>query len=229
MQVCVREIVKRKIILMFTILFLEMLLFTTLTTVTFAENSVNPDKSTPLDISDTYISDLKSAYIYTGKAIKPSIHVISELSEKRNNGDGTITETTYYMILKKNKDYSVTYKNNTEIGRATVTVKGKGNYVGTQSVTYRIVPQSVCIKTLKPAKKMITVRTSKALGGCSYQIAYKKSKSKSWKYTTSKTTNKTIKHLKSGKSYSVKVRAYKKVGAQQHNGAWSKVKTVKVK
>lgn len=219
----------KKIIMTLTILLLVIILFTTWTTVVFAEDFVNEDKTTQQDISDAYISDLKSAYVYTGKAIRPSINMISERSNERNNGDGTITVTTYYIFLEKGRDYSVTYKNNTKIGKATVTVKGKGDYVGTQSVTYKIVPQSVGIKTLERAKKMITVRTSKAAGGCSYQIAYKESKSKSWKYTTSKTTNKAIKHLRSGKIYFVKVRAYKKVDGRQYSGAWSKVKKIKVK
>lgn len=212
-----------------TILLLEIALFTTWTTVVSAKDVVNQDKTTQQDISCTYISDLKSTYVYTGKAIKPSVNVISEVSEERNNGDGTISVTTYYVFLEKGRDYSVTYKNNTNIGRATVIIKGMGDYVGTQSATYKIVPESIKIKTLKRAKKQITVCTSKAAGGCSYQIAYKKSKSKSWKYAFSKNTSKTIKNLKSGKNYSVKVRAYKKVNDRQYNGKWSKVKNIKVK
>ncbi|MDO4168815.1 MAG: hypothetical protein Q4D45_02855 [Lachnospiraceae bacterium] len=219
----------KKNIMIFTIMLLGIVLFTTWTTVVSAKNLVNQDKTTQQDISSTYISNLKSTYVYTGKAIKPSVNVISELSEERNNGDGTISVTTYYVFLEKGKDYSVTYKNNTKIGKATVTIKGMGNYMGTQSATYKIVPKSIKIKTLKRDKKQITVCTSKITGGCSYQIAYKKSKSKSWKYTASKNNSKTIKNLKSGKNYLVKVRAYKKVNGQQYNGKWSKVKKIKVK
>lgn len=219
---------KRNIII-FTILLLEIVLFTTWTTVVFAKDFVNQDKTTKQDISCTYISDLKSTYVYTGKAVKPSVNVISEFSEEKNNGDGTISVTTYYVFLEKGKDYSVTYKNNKKIGRATVTIKGMGNYAGTQSATYKIIPKSIKIKTIKRVKKQLIVHTSKAAGGCSYQIAYKKSKSRSWKYAASKNTSKTIKKLKSGKYYSVKVRAYKKVNGRQYNGKWSKVKKIKVK
>ena len=45
---------------------------------------------------------------------------------------------------------------------------------------------------------------------------------------SSKTTV-TVKKLKSGKKYSFRVRAYKKVGGKTYYGAWSKTKSVKVK
>lgn len=212
-----------------TILLWEIVLFPIWTTAASAKALVNQDETAQQDIADSYISDLKSTYVYTGKAVKPSVHVVSEISEERNNGDGTITVITYYVFLEKGKDYLVTYKNNTKIGRAIVTIRGIGDYTGTQSATYKIVPNSIKIETLKRAKRRITVRTSRAVGGCSYQIAYKQSKSRNWKYAASKNTSKTIKNLKSGKNYSVKVRAYKKVNGQRYNGKWSKVKKIKVK
>ncbi|MBR4530675.1 MAG: hypothetical protein IKO80_10425 [Lachnospiraceae bacterium] len=45
------------------------------------------------------------------------------------------------------QDYTVTYTNNTNIGTATVTVKGKGNYAGTDSATFGIRPRSVSYAT----------------------------------------------------------------------------------
>ena len=41
------------------------------------------------------------------------------------------------------------------------------------------------------------------------------------------TLTKTIKKLKKGKVYQIKVRAYKKVNGVTYYGAWSKVKTTK--
>lgn len=64
-----------------------------------------------------------SAQVYTGKQIKPKITV--------KNGSKTLT---------KGKDYSVTYKNNTNIGTATLTVKGLGNYTGTKKISFKIKP-----------------------------------------------------------------------------------------
>ena len=71
--------------------------------------------------------------IYTGKAIKPAVEVY----------DG---ET----LLQKNKDYTVSYKNNTKPNDAskaktapTITVTGKGNYKGTETVTFKILKKDL--------------------------------------------------------------------------------------
>lgn len=58
---------------------------------------------------------------YTGKAIKPEI--------KLYDGDKT---------LKKGKDYTVRYKDNTKPGTATVIVTGKGNYNDVLTDTFKI-------------------------------------------------------------------------------------------
>ena len=62
---------------------------------------------------------------YTGKALKPTATV------KAKVGGKTVT-------LKSGTDYSLTYKNNTDAGKATVTVKGKGNFTGTLTKTFTI-------------------------------------------------------------------------------------------
>lgn len=43
------------------------------------------------------------------------------------------------VTLKKDRDYTVSYKSNVNIGTATVTFKGKGKYSGTLKKTYKIV------------------------------------------------------------------------------------------
>lgn len=59
---------------------------------------------------------------YTGKAIRPSLKV-----------------TYGGKKLVKGKHYTVTFKNNKKIGKATVTIKGKGSYKGTVKRTFYIV------------------------------------------------------------------------------------------
>ena len=58
---------------------------------------------------------------YTGKALTPNVTV--------KNGTQT---------LKKGTDYTVSYKGNKNIGKATVTVKGIGKYKGTVTKTFEI-------------------------------------------------------------------------------------------
>ena len=59
---------------------------------------------------------------YTGNAIKPKVVV--------QNANTT---------LKLNTDYQVSYKNNKDVGTATITITGKGNYSGKKIVTFKIV------------------------------------------------------------------------------------------
>ena len=65
--------------------------------------------------------------IYTGKALKPTVKVY----------DG--------RTLLTSKDYSVSYKNNTKVTTdselANVVIKGKGNYSGTVTKDFRILPK----------------------------------------------------------------------------------------
>ncbi|HAE44325.1 MAG TPA: hypothetical protein DCG37_01850, partial [Lachnospiraceae bacterium] len=63
---------------------------------------------------------------YTGKERKPVPVVKCKV--------GTKTYT-----LEKDKDFTVTYANNKEVGTGTVTVKGIGNYAGTIKATFKIV------------------------------------------------------------------------------------------
>lgn len=59
---------------------------------------------------------------HTGKKIKPKVTI-------RNAG----------KKLKKGRDYTVSYGKNRAVGKATVTIKGKGNYTGKKKISFRIV------------------------------------------------------------------------------------------
>ncbi|MBR1663730.1 MAG: leucine-rich repeat domain-containing protein [Ruminococcus sp.] len=161
----------------------------------------------------------KTLYTYTGKAIKPGVTV--------KNGKTT---------LKKGTDYTVSYKNNKSVGTASVTIKGKGYYAGTVTKTFKITPKKTSVKKLtSPKTKQLKVTYKKVKGVTGYQVTYSTSK----KFAKSKTktvtvkgnakTSKTVKSLKKGKKYYVKVRTYKTVNGKKYYSAYSKVKTVKVK
>ncbi|MCD8038081.1 MAG: DUF285 domain-containing protein, partial [Lachnospiraceae bacterium] len=66
---------------------------------------------------------------YTGSKLTPSVKVY--------DGDTLLTEKT---------DYTVSYKDNTNVGTATVTIKGKGSYTGTVTMTFNIVAASLADK-----------------------------------------------------------------------------------
>ncbi|MBR1663654.1 MAG: hypothetical protein IJ696_04925 [Ruminococcus sp.] len=157
--------------------------------------------------------------VYTGKAIKPA--PVVKLGGK---------------TLKKGTDYTVSYKNNTKVGKATVTIKGKGAYTGTITKTFKINPKKTTIKkATSPKTRQLKVSYGKVKGVTGYQVKYSTSKKFTKKTTKTVTvkgagkTSKTIKKLKKGKTYYVKVRSYKVVNGVKYYGAYSAVKKVKVK
>lgn len=74
------------------------------------------------DISECNFSEIKDQ-TYTGEAIEPEIEITDEAGN----------------VLAKNKDYEVEYSNNIDIGQATVTVNGIGNYTGTYTINFEII------------------------------------------------------------------------------------------
>lgn len=154
---------------------------------------------------------------YTGKAIKQKISVTL-------NGK-TVAST----------NYSVTYKNNTKVGVATVVISGKGAYTGSVTKKFKINPKSVALSSVKAKKKAVKVTWKKSSMKVSgYQVSYstsksfKKAKTTSVKYAKS-VKSKTVKKLKSKKKYYVRVRTYTKTSGGTCYSSWSKAKSAKVK
>ena len=87
---------------------------------------------TDTDITIASIADL----VYTGLGQTPSPEV----------KDGT-------TVLVKDTDYELSYTANTDVGTATVTVTGKGNYSGTKDVTFTITPASLTITAENKSKE----------------------------------------------------------------------------
>ncbi len=155
-------------------------------------------------------------YTYTGSAVKPAVTV--KLGSK----------------LIKGTDYTVKYKNNKSIGKATVIITGKGGYTGQKEVSFNIFPKAVKISSLtSPSAKKLKVKWSKNTTSGGYEIVYSTSKSFSSahkvKVTGKNKVSKTISSLRSGKTYYVKVRAFRRVGNANYWSLYSAVKKIKVK
>lgn len=98
------------------------------------------------------------------------------------------------------------------------------------------VPKATSIKgKIIAKKKAFLVKWKKQTGITGYQIQYstnKKFKNKGSKIKTVKkpsTTKLTVKKLKSGKKYYVRIRTYKTVNGTSYYSEWSKAKKVKIK
>lgn len=60
------------------------------------------------------------------------------------------------VTLKKGTDYKVSYKNNTNVGTATMTIKGTGDYFGTITKKFNISPAKIGSASLSSATKLYT-------------------------------------------------------------------------
>jgi transglutaminase-like putative cysteine protease len=153
---------------------------------------------------------------YTGKKIEPSIQ-LKDGSKK----------------LKKNRDYTVTYKNNRQTGRATAKITGKGNYKGAIQRTFQILPRKVsAFKAGKRADVSITLKWKKSASISGYQVFQYQPKSKKYKKIKTlkaKSSSLAVKKLSPCTTYRFKIRAYKKSGKSTFYGAYSKVLKVQTK
>ena len=72
---------------------------------------------------------------YTGNAITPNITV--------KDGETELVE---------NSDYELSYSDNKDVGSATVTITGRGDYYGTRTVSFTIAPKSIASEEIAVAK-----------------------------------------------------------------------------
>jgi GH25 family lysozyme M1 (1,4-beta-N-acetylmuramidase) len=163
-------------------------------------------------ISVSTISSISNK-VYTGSQIKPDLTI-------KYAGKTLIKET----------DYSLTYSNNKSTGKATVTVTGKGNFSGTISKSFYIVPKQVSITSVKKGtkSKSATLSWNKVTGATGYQVAYSRKGKNQWAYAYVTSNTKNFAGLKV-KQYDVKVRAYKTVNGKNYYGSYSTVKTMTAK
>lgn len=149
-----------------------------------------------ISLSDCTISLSKTTYTYSGKEKKPSISV-------------------YYgdKKLKKNKNYTIRYDNNIQIGTASVTITGMGGYQGTITKTYTIFPKTpVAVSATVNARKIVaTWSKSKTVDG---YILYRRVKgARSWQEVKAYPSAQKMKYTDTdctyGVTYEYAVRSYK--------------------
>ena len=178
------------------------------------EFMISPKNIYSLSYSDVTIRT------YTGSAIKPSVTIIDK-------------EVSPYKTLTKNKDYTLSYIDNTYVGTAGVIINGMGNYTGSKIVTFKIRPMPVkLVKMTKGTKKIKVTWTKQTKQLTGYEIQY----STTSKFSSPKTVRvkktvgtKTLTKLKGKKKYYVRVRTYKSVAGIRYYSKWSNVKSVTTK
>ena len=155
----------------------------------------------------TYTAAFKNAAFSTqtqtetiAKRVKPQENIqtktsikkasVSGISNKNYNGKSqkqSIKVKLGKKTLKQGTDYSVSYKNNKNIGKATVTIKGKGKYEGSIKKTFQITVAKGKTYTAGNFKYKLTNASTNGKGTVTL-AATKKSKSDS-KFTSCKITD----------------------------------------
>lgn len=159
-----------------------------------------------------------SSFTYNGQAKEAKVKVVDSAGK-------TVSSS----------NYTLTYKNNKNVGVAQVTVKFKGkNYSGTKTLTYHIIPKSSSITKVKAISKGFEINWEQQSNQTSgYEIQY--STSEKFPSDNSKTivVNNTLlksgraKSLKGNTTYYIRIRTFKTVGDEKIYSGWSKVVSVK--
>lgn len=136
--------------------------------------------------------EVKVLYQIAPKDITASDITMGEIKNQSYTGNVVEPEVLLYagdQKLQSGKDYTVTYENNVNIGTASVTVNGVGNYTGTITGQFEIKAPVGEVLTLgkyrykitsdntaefaglgKTGEKKVTIPKSIALGGSSFQV-----------------------------------------------------------
>ncbi|BBF42883.1 uncharacterized protein containing predicted phosphatase domain [Lachnospiraceae bacterium KM106-2] len=155
-----------------------------------------------------------------------------KLNAKLKKGDGKLTyRSSNKKVATVTKKGMVTVKG-TGVCTLTVNAKASSNFNAAKaSITLKVSPKKASLTKVTPQKgKKLSVKWKKDSRSSGYQIQY--STNRAFKKSQKKTmiskkniTNKTLKKLKKGKKYYVRVRAYKtvKIKGKKMNlyGAWS--------
>lgn len=132
-------------------------------------------------VTSVWIGGLSDSYTYTGKAIKPELHIY----------DGV-------KLLTEKKDYKLSFKNNKNAGTATVTVKFTGNLSSesNRTLSYTIKPAELGTdilarntataynkKVQKPVPAMVWAATGKTVSKKYFDLSYDRTVQEIGEYT----------------------------------------------
>ena len=142
---------------------------------------------------------LRSTYSYNGGLKTPTV-VIKDSSGK---------------TLVNGTDYTYTYETDRKsVGAHTIKVKFKGNYSGTKTMTYYVVPKATSKIEVTQDTNTLNISWKAVKGADGYRVfVYKNGKQIYAKRTTKLT--RTVKDLAPGMKYTVRVRAYMNIGDER--------------
>lgn len=156
----------------------------------------------------------KKTRSYTGRWVKPNV-----------------TLKVGKVKLKKNRDYTLVYRNNLQIGKDSVVIRGMGNFTGKKTITFKIVPQTPKIQKLKKNKKsfVITYSSGKMVHGYRMEVSTASSfaAKKTQKYILNGNRFEAF-GLKKG-TYYIRVKAYYSKKGKRYESGYTSKRKIKIK
>lgn len=141
-----------------------------------------------------------TSYTYNGSVKKPTVTVKDSAGK----------------TLKSGTDYTVTYASGRKsVGQYKVIVTFKGNYSGTKTLTFNILPSKTRKITATPATTTLKATWSKVTGASGYKVELLNSSGKVVKSATTTKLTYTFSKLTAGTNYKVKVTAYKTISGKK--------------
>ena len=160
-----------------------------------------------------------------------TVSVASSLSFTGSNITPSVTVKVAGRTLTNGTDYTVSYSNNKNVGTSNVYVYGKGNYSGSLSAKFDIVPAKQQIQKLETKYKGFYIDWAQKGSATGYDIEYSVNANMSSAVSKHLTANKpdtlTVSGLSGDKVYYVRVRSYTNVNGKVYYGAWSDIKSIK--
>ena len=160
-----------------------------------------------------------------------TVSVASSVSFTGSNITPSVTVKVAGRTLTSGTDYTVSYSNNKNVGTSNVYVYGKGNYSGSLSAKFDIVPAKQQIQKLETKYKGFYIDWAQKGSATGYDVEYSVNSNMSGAVskhlTASKPDTLTVSGLSGDKVYYVRVRSYTNVNGKVYYGAWSDVKSIK--
>lgn len=152
-----------------------------------------------------------TAYTYNGKAQKPTVTV--------KNSKGT--------TLKNGTDYTVAYSSGCKnTGKYTVTVKFKGNYTGSKSLSFNILPGKTSSLTASQSTTSIKATWKAVTGASGYKVTLYSAKNKAIKTVYTTKTAASFTKLSQGTTYKIRLTAYKTIdGKKVYSSVYTQLTT----
>lgn len=158
-----------------------------------------------------------------------------KVSDQTYNGKEKTPNVTVKLggeTLSEDEDYELEYRNNKKPGKATVVITGLGDYSGTKKATFVIRPKKITWRSIRAKAGAASMSWKKDRYASGYELYRSRNKSSGYsrigtlkKNTYTACTN----HNLSSGTYYYKVRSYIVVDGEKQYGAFSNVKSVKIK